>query len=92
MGLFDYLFRRQPKTAAVARERLRIVLAHERAHRDAPDCLASLQREILEVVERYFLIEPDAVRVHLERHANYASLELNIDLPIGTPAAAGRVA
>ena len=92
MGLFDYFFHRQPKTAAVARERLRIVLAHERAHRDVPDCLPSLQTEILKVVERYFPIEPEAVRVHLERHANCASLELNIDLPIGPPAAADRVA
>ena len=92
MALFDYLFRRQPKTAAVARERLRIVLAHERAHRDGPDFLPALQREILKVVERYLPIEPDAVRVHLERHANYARLELNITLPTEPAAAAGRVA
>ncbi len=88
MSFFDQLFRRRPQTAAVARERLQIILAHERAHRNAPDFLPSLQQEILKVVERYFPIEPDTVRVHLERHANYARLELNIALPVETAAAA----
>ena len=81
MPLFEFL-RRQPKTARVAKERLQIILAHERAHRHAPDFLPSLQQEILKVVERYFPIEPETVRVNLERHATYARLELNIALPI----------
>ena len=88
MSVFDHLFRRRPKTATVARERLQIILAHERAHRHAPDFLPSLQQEILKVVERYFPIEPDTVRVHLERHATHARLELNIDLPVERAVAA----
>ena len=88
MSFFDSLFRRHPQTAVVARERLQIILAHERAHRNAPDFLPSLQQEILKVVERYFPIEPDTVQVHLERHATYARLELNIALPVETAAAA----
>ena len=87
MWLFDHLFRPRPQTAAVARERLRIILAHERAHRNAPDFLPSLQQEILKVVERYFPIEPDTVRVHLERHATHAQLELNIALRVEQAAA-----
>jgi cell division topological specificity factor len=82
MPLFEFL-RRQPKTARVAKERLQIILAHERAHRNAPDFLPSLQQEILKVVERYFPIEPETVKVNLERHATYARLELDIALPIG---------
>jgi cell division topological specificity factor len=81
MPLFEFL-RRKPKTASVARERLQIILAHERAHRHAPDFLPTLQQDILRVVEKYFPIEPDTVRVHLERHPTYARLELNIALPI----------
>jgi cell division topological specificity factor len=81
MPFLDFL-RRKPKTAAVAKERLQIILAHERAHRDAPDFLPALQQEILKVVEKYFPIEPDTVKVHLEQHPTYARLELNIALPI----------
>ena len=81
MPLFEFL-RRQPKTARVAKERLQIILAHEGAHRNAPDFLPTLQQEILKVVEKYFPIEPETVKVNLERHATYARLELNIALPL----------
>jgi cell division topological specificity factor len=87
MPLFDFL-RRKPRTAMIARERLQIILAHERAHRHAPDFLPTLQQDILKVVEKYFPIEPDTVRVHLERHTTYARLELNIALPVEPAAAA----
>lgn len=83
MSLLDVFFRRKPKTAAVARERLQIILAHERASRHAPEFLPALQQEILKVVEKYFPIDPDTVKVHVERHATFAKLELNIALPVG---------
>ncbi|MGH7062023.1 MAG: cell division topological specificity factor MinE, partial [Stellaceae bacterium] len=43
MGLFNYLFAPRPKSASIAKERLKIVLAHERAGRDAPEFLPRLQ-------------------------------------------------
>jgi len=87
MALFDVFFRRKPRTAAVAKERLQIILAHERASRHAPEFLPALQHEILKVVEKYFPIDPETVKVHVERHATFAKLELNIALPVeGTPA------
>ena len=84
----DLLVGRRPKTAALAKERLQLILAHERAQRDAPDFLPALQREIMQVVGKYFPITADAVRVHLERRDTYSVLELNVALPEKDVAAA----
>ena len=53
MGLFEFAFPAAPHSAAIAKERLKIVLAHERAGRDAPDFLPELQKELIDVVGRY---------------------------------------
>ncbi len=81
MSILAYLFRRQRPTASIARERLQIILAHERASRGAPDFLPALQQDIIQAVTKYFPITPDAVRVQLERRDTCAVLELNISLP-----------
>lgn len=82
MSLWN-LFAKRPATAPIAKERLQSVLAHERAHRHAPDFLPALQIEILKVVERYVPVNPDSVRVQLERYPTHARLELDIAVPIG---------
>ena len=49
MGLLD-LFRTTHKgSASVAKERLQILVAHDRAERNRPSYLPKLQKEILEV-------------------------------------------
>ena len=57
MSLLEKLLGRKPKTAAVARDRLQIIIAQERANRDAangtPDYLPTLQKELLEVLSKY---------------------------------------
>ena len=85
MGLFDY-FRSQPpppKTAALAKERLQIIVAHERGHsrRGSPEYLPALKKELLEVVRKYVPIDQSQVKVHLDREGGYEVLELNITLP-----------
>jgi cell division topological specificity factor len=80
MSFLDYLLGKQRKTASVAKERLQIILAHERADREAPDFLPALQQEIVQVVAKYVTIEEDSVKVKVQRHANYAVVELNIAL------------
>ena len=52
MRLLDFLFPERRNTAGIAKDRLKIVLAHERASRDAPDFLPALQKDLLEVVGR----------------------------------------
>ena len=82
MSLLSFLLGEKKKTASVAKERLQIILAHERTPRSAsPDYLPALQRELLDVVTKYVSIHPNDVKVHLERHDNLEVLEVKIELP-----------
>jgi cell division topological specificity factor len=80
MGLLA-LFRRQPKSANIAKERLRIIVAQERTARGAPDYLPLLQRELLEVIRKYVNVDPDAIVVTVEKEAGQEVLELSVALP-----------
>src|SRR3954452_7783063 len=96
MNLFKNLFSPQRNSASVAKERLKIVLAHERAGRDAPDFLPKLQKELIDVVCRYVEIRDDMIRVNLGKAGETSTLEINIELegakPRPTPARTGLAA
>lgn len=82
MSIFNYLRRRKSTSAAsVAKERLQIIISHERAQRTTPDYLPQLQEEILAVIAKYIPISRDKVFVNLERNGDNAVLELNITMP-----------
>lgn len=81
MGLFDYFRNSRDNTASVAKERLRIIVAHERAERKGPSYLPRLQNEILQVIGKYVKIDPHDVQVNLDREDNCEILALNIVLP-----------
>ncbi len=85
MSFLSFLLGEKKKTATVAKERLQIILAHERAGRNAsePDYLPALQRELVAVIGKYVSIHPDDIKVHLERHDNLEVLEVKIELPDG---------
>lgn len=82
-SLIDYLRGSEKKSAAVAKERLQIILAHERAGRNAsaPDYLPALQEELLEVIAKYIHIDRSMMTVNLQKHDDYDVLELNVTLP-----------
>lgn len=81
MSIFNYL-RKRNASANVAKERLQIIISHERAQRSTPDYLPKLQEEIIEVISKYVPIEKDQVMVSLDRmDDNSAVLELNITMP-----------
>ena len=80
MNLFKSLFSPQRNSASVAKERLKIVLAHERAGRDAPDFLPKLQKELIDVVCRYVEIRDDMIRVNLGKAGETSLLEINIEI------------
>jgi cell division topological specificity factor len=80
MSLFTFLFPPRPKSAAIAKERLKIVLAHERASRHAPEFLPSLQKDLLVVVGRYVHIDDDMIRVTLGKSGETSLLEINIEI------------
>ena len=88
MGLFNYLFSPPRQSAAIAKERLKIVLAHERAGRSAPDFLPKLQKELIDVVGRYVDIRDDMIRVNLGKSGETSTLEINIEIDGAKPKAA----
>jgi cell division topological specificity factor len=72
-----------PASAPIARERLQILLAHERAMRGQPELLLQLREEILAVVSRHVALDPEKVIVRMERGLNVSTLEVDIELPNG---------
>ena len=83
MSFLSFLLGEKKKTASVAKERLQIILAHERAGRSAaePDYLPALQRELVAVISKYIQINPDDIKVQLERQDDLEVLEVKIELP-----------
>ncbi|MBX9597586.1 MAG: cell division topological specificity factor MinE [Burkholderiales bacterium] len=88
MSLLDLLFGKKKSTASVAKERLQIILAHERSTLNssgetnhAPEWLPDLQKELVAVVAKYIKIDQDALKVHLEKRDNLELLEINVTLP-----------
>ncbi len=81
MRLLDYFRSSRQPTAAIAKERLQILVAHERAERNKPDYLPMLQMELLEVIRKYVNVDQDAISVTMEQDDNREVLELNIVLP-----------
>jgi cell division topological specificity factor len=77
------LLRRRTGSAPVARERLQILLAHERGLRSQPDLLDVLRAEILAVVSRHVVLDPEKVIVRMDRGKCVSTLEVDIELPNG---------
>jgi len=78
-------------SAMSAKERLRIIISHERQERDQPDFMRALQNELLEVIGKYFTLteeNKEQIKVQLDKTNNSAMLELNITLPDPQPAEA----
>jgi cell division topological specificity factor len=80
MRLLDLLFPERRNSAGIAKDRLKIVLAHERASRDAPDFLPVLQKELLDVVGRYVEIRSDMLRINLGKSGDTSLLEINVEI------------
>jgi cell division topological specificity factor len=80
MSIFNYLKKRNA-TANVAKERLQIIISHERSQRNTPDYIPKLQEEILEVLAKYVPINKQKVSVNVERIGNGSVLELNVTMP-----------
>ena len=90
MGFFDYFrAKRKENTASLAKERLQIIVAHERGgRRKAPDYLPAMKQEILQVVRKYVKIDPTLIKAHVDTDGDFEVLELNITLPDQDEAAA----
>jgi cell division topological specificity factor len=76
-----WLFGGRTASAPVARERLQILLAHERGLRGQPDLLELLRAEILSVVSRHVVLDPEKVIVRMDRGDTVSMLEVDIEVP-----------
>jgi cell division topological specificity factor len=83
MNVFGFSLRprRSNNSAEMAKERLQILLAHERIDRSNMELLPILQREILEVIKRHMKVDSETVDIKLERGDDMSSLEINVELP-----------
>jgi cell division topological specificity factor len=81
MSLLDYFRISKVSSASVAKERLQILVAHERSSRNQPSYLPQLQKELLAVIRKYINVEQDAISVNFEQDENQETLEVNIVLP-----------
>lgn len=81
MSFLDYFKSTKKNTASIAKERLQIIVAHERGQREQPDYLPMLQQEILEVIRKYVPVNQDQVQVMLDKNDDCSVLELNVTLP-----------
>ncbi|GEP06082.1 cell division topological specificity factor MinE [Methylobacterium oxalidis] len=84
MSLLSLFSRRG--SAPVARERLQLIIAHERADNGRSDLVVTLREEILAVIAKHVAIERDKVSITVERGEGVSTLGVDIELPL--PAAA----
>jgi len=74
-------FFRRGRSAPVARERLQILLSHERAARGQRDLLALLREEILAAIAKHVTVENDNVQVQMDHGETVSTLEIDIEIP-----------
>ena len=85
MSILSFFRGEKKQTATVAKERLQIILAHERSGRGntRADYLPKLQAELMAVISKYVNVSLQDVKVSLERQDDYEVLEVKIELPDG---------
>ena len=81
MSLLDYFKISKVSTASLAKERLQILVAHERSSKNQPSYLPQLQKELLIVIQKYVNVSQEAISVSFEQDDEQETLELNIVLP-----------
>jgi len=82
MSFLSFLLGQKKTTANVAKERLQIILAHERTggSNDSPEYLPQLQKELVDVISKYVKVNPDDIKVNLERQGSLEVLEVKIEM------------
>ena len=77
------LFRsnKEDNSAVTAKERLQIIVAHERMSRSSKNVLPAMQKDILDVVRKYIEVSEEDISIKLDREGDYSVLEVNVQLP-----------
>ncbi|MGL5150264.1 MAG: cell division topological specificity factor MinE [Clostridium sp.] len=84
MGLFSSFSGAKPKPKEVAKDRLRLILIHDRGQMP-PETLEKIREEILEVISKYVDIKADDVEISVssdsvEEGTRSSSLVANIPI------------
>jgi cell division topological specificity factor len=79
------LFRREQRTAPVARERLQVLLAHERMAGGHSELLNLLREEILDVIAKHIKVDREKVKIKLDRGNEVSTLEIDVEMPAAIP-------
>ena len=80
MSFFSFFRGQKKPTASLAKERLQLIIAHERSSGGSPDYLPQLQKELVDVISKYVKINPEDISVNLERQDTLEVLEVKIEL------------
>lgn len=81
MNILNFFRGPRQATASQAKERLQILLSHERADLAGPEYLPRLKNELMEVIAKYVSVDNDKIAVNLANSGNMSVLEVNIELP-----------
>jgi len=71
----------RPQSAPAARERLQVLLAHERVAVGDSDLLTKLRDEILSAISKHIQIDDEKVTIRMERGAQVSTLAVDIEIP-----------
>ncbi|HBP29089.1 MAG: cell division topological specificity factor MinE [Advenella sp.] len=83
MSFLKFLLGEKKSSASVAKERLQLIITHERKEgaTSAPDFLPQLQKDLIEVISKYIKINPEDLKVNVDKHGNLEVLEVKIEMP-----------
>jgi len=81
MSFLSFLLGQKKTSASVAKDRLQLILINERRTGVTPDYLPRLQKELVEVISRYVKINPEDIKVNLDRQDSLEVLEVKIEMP-----------
>lgn len=83
MDIFSFLFSNKKASADTAKERLQIIIARERHIHNGPDFMPALHRELIEVISKYVRVNPEDIKISLDKKGNLEVLDVNVVLPDG---------
>lgn len=82
MNIFDFFRSNSKKSANKAKERLQIVVSHQRIdNQDDMEFIANMRVELMAVISKYVKVDPDCINVQLQKQEHHSILELNVALP-----------
>ncbi len=84
MSFLSNIFARRQQSSSVAKDRLQILLAHERSaggEAGESDLIRQLHKEIMEVIARHVAVDQDKVQIKVDRGSGCSMLEIDVEVP-----------